>query len=122
MNNSFCHVELTTDNPAQAKEFYAKLFAWKIEDSPGPGTPYTFIKPGDGPNGGIMKKPNPHAPTAWLPYVLVASVDETVGKAMKLGGKILMEKTPIPDMGAFAVLANPTGGVLGVWEASAKSK
>jgi predicted enzyme related to lactoylglutathione lyase len=55
-----------------------------------------------------------------LAYVQVDSVDETVAQARKLGGRILMDKQPIPGMGAFAVLADPTGGVLGVYEASKK--
>jgi predicted enzyme related to lactoylglutathione lyase len=120
MSNPFVHIELTTDDPGKAKEFYGKLFSWKFEDAPMPGGTYTMIKPGEGPAGGLMQKPNPQMPTAWLAYVQVDSVDETVAQARKLGGKILMDKQPIPGKGAFAVLADPTGGVLGVYEASKK--
>src|SRR5262249_60099099 len=117
MNNAFCHIELSTDNPGKAKEFYGKLFSWKFEEMPMPGgDSYTMIRPGDGPGGGMMKKPNAQIPTAWLTYVMVESVEDTVATARKLGGKILMDKTPIPNMGAFAVLADPTGGTIGVYE------
>lgn len=34
MANPFVHVELNTTDPARAKEFYGKLFAWKLEDVP----------------------------------------------------------------------------------------
>jgi predicted enzyme related to lactoylglutathione lyase len=120
MNNPFCHIELTTDNPGKAKEFYGKLFSWKLEDMPMPGGTYTMVKPGEGPGGGIMKKPSPEAPTAWLTYVQVESVAATVEQAKKLGGKIVVDKQPIPDMGSFAVIADPTGGTFGVWEAAKK--
>jgi hypothetical protein len=120
MKNTFCHVELSTDDPAKAKAFYGKLFSWTFEDLPMPEGTYTMLKTGEDPGGGLMKKPNPKMPTAWLAYVMVDSVEETVSKARKLGGKIMMDKTPIPEMGAFAVLADPTGGVIGVFESSEK--
>jgi predicted enzyme related to lactoylglutathione lyase len=116
MSNPFCHIELATDDPTKAKEFYSKLFAWKFEDMKMPDGAYTMIKPGEGPGGGMMKKPHPEVPTAWLSYVLVESVADTVKKARSLGGKVLVDKTPSPDMGAFAVLADPTGGAIGVFE------
>lgn len=120
MANAFCHVELTTDDPKKAKEFYGKLFSWAFEDEPMPGGTYTMIKPGEGPGGGMMKKQSPQMATQWLPYILVESVADTVVQAKKLGGKVMMDKTPIPEMGAFAVIADPTGGVIGVWETTRK--
>ena len=30
---SFCWIELNTSDPARAKEFYQKLFDWKLEDA-----------------------------------------------------------------------------------------
>ena len=118
MNNSFVHVELATDNPGKSKEFYSQLFDWKFEDSPSPvpGGVYTHIKVPEGVGGGLMKKPMFEAPTMWLPYVLVKSVDETIKKAKQLGAKVIVEKMPIPNMGAFGIFVDPSGAALGVWE------
>ena len=33
--NPFCHVELNTTDLKKAKDFYGKLFDWKLEDIPG---------------------------------------------------------------------------------------
>jgi len=120
MANPFVHIELTTDNPGKAKEFYGALFSWGLEDQPMPQGTYTMVKAGDGPGGGIMAKPGPEVPTAWTPYVEVDSVDATVAKARKLGAKIIRDKTPIPQMGAFAILLDPTGGAIGIWETGKK--
>jgi uncharacterized protein len=120
MANPFVHIELTTDNLGKAKEFYGKLFSWNLEDMPMPDGTYTMIKAGEGPGGGMMAKPAPEVPTAWLPYVQVDSVEETVAKTKKLGGKVMKDKTPIPGMGAFAILLDPTGGAIGVWEMTKK--
>ena len=87
----------------KAKEFYGQLCSWKLEDMPMPTGTYTMVKAGDGPGGGMMTKPSPEVPTAWLPYVEVDSVDATVAKAKKLGAKVMRDKTPIEGMGAFAI-------------------
>jgi uncharacterized protein len=122
MSNPFCHVELHTETPSASKEFYAALFRWGYEDtkSPVPGGIYTHIKVGEGTGGGLMKKAMPEAPNAWLPYVLVDSVDETLAKARSLGAKIVVEKVTVPDMGGFAVFIDPAGAALGIWEAVRK--
>ncbi|SRR5258706_6398166 len=118
MPNPFVHVELGSDNPTKSKEFYSKLFNWKFEDAPSPvpGGVYTHIKVGDGVGGGLMKKAMPEAPNMWLPYVLVDSVDATIKKARQMGAKIVVEKMPIPEMGAFGIFVDPSGAPLGVWE------
>ena len=120
MANPFCHVELSTDDPKKAREFYGRLFDWKFEDSPSPvpGGVYTHIKVGEGTGGGMMQKAMAAAPNAWLAYVLVPSVDETMTKAKGLGAKVLLEKVVVPNMGAFAIFVDPTGAALGVWEVS----
>lgn len=121
MANPFIHVELATENTSRAKEFYGQLFSWKLEDMPmAGGEPYTTVKVGEGTGGGIMKKPIPEAPNMWLPYVLVDSVEGTVKKARQLGAKVIVDKTPIPEMGAFAVLSDPSGAAIGVFENAAK--
>lgn len=121
MKNEFCHIELTTDDVGKAKEFYGGLFSWKFEDVDMGGQTYTMINPGAGPGGGIMKKPMPDAPTAWVSYVMVEKVDATLKMAAKLGGKVIVPKTAIPNMGSFGIILDPTGGCLGVWETQAQA-
>jgi mutator protein MutT len=122
MVNGFVHTELSTDDPAAAKKFYKGLFDWKLEDvQMGPGMVYTTIKTGQ-PNvgGGIMKKMMAEAPTAWLAYVMVDDVTKSLAKAEKLGARVVVPKTPIPDMGAFGIFLDPTGAALGIYEAAPK--
>ena len=51
-------------------------------------------------------------------YVMVESVDEFSKKLQSLGGKIIVPKTPIPEMGAFAVGLDPEGNPVGLFETS----
>src|SRR5436309_15165777 len=46
MANPFIHVELSTQDPAKSKEFYTKLFDWKLEEVP--QCQYTLIGVGEG--------------------------------------------------------------------------
>jgi predicted enzyme related to lactoylglutathione lyase len=70
MANPFVHVELHTNDLARAKEFYGKLFAWKLQDMPMPGGgSYTMIDVGGGTGGGMMVNQAPGAPSHWMSYV-----------------------------------------------------
>ena len=115
MANPFCHVELNTTDVAKAKEFYGKLFDWKLEDMPGGN--YTMIGVGGGTGGGIMQNPIPGAPSFWLSYILVDDVKAATKKAASLGATIMKDATEIPDYGEFSVLADPTGAHFALWKA-----
>ena len=123
MAHEFCHVELLTGDVGKAKKFYKGLFGWDLEDlSIGNGQIYTAIKPGSGPGGGMMMKPEPQIPTGWFVYVNVKDLKKSVKKAAKLGAKVINPGQPVPGWGAFAVLVDPTGAVINLWEAKRKTK
>ena len=118
MANAFCHVELATDDPGKAKEFYAGLFNWGMNDMEMGENTYTMIEVGDedGAGGGIMAKPCEDAPTAWMAYVQVDDLDGAVEKTQSLGGSIVKAKTEIPNMGWLSVITDPQGAYLGLWQ------
>jgi predicted enzyme related to lactoylglutathione lyase len=78
---------------------------------------YTLWKrSGDTDVGGLMRKPDDSpGPAAWLTYLATGDVDATVDKAKKLGGSVFMEGMDIPEVGRFAVIADPTGAVVGLF-------
>lgn len=119
MANPFVHVELNTPDPQKAKEFYSKLFEWKLEEMPNPeGSPegaYTLVRVGDGTGGGIMKQVA-GGPLGWLPYVAVRDVRASTEKARSLGAHIMKDITEVPEMGWFSFIRDPTGAVLGLWQ------
>jgi uncharacterized protein len=118
MANPFVHVELMSTDVAKAKSFYGKLFDWSLEDMPmptGDGT-YTMIGVGEGTGGGLMKNPIPGAPSSWLAYVLVDDLKAATSKAKSLGAKVMKDETEIKGMGSFAIITDPTGAMLGLWQ------
>ena len=117
MANPFVHVELNTTDLAKARSFYASLFDWKLQDMDmGPMGTYTTVGVGEGTGGGMMKHPVPGAPSMWLPYVLVDDLAAATQKAKDLGATILQANVPVSDMGAFSIITDPTGAVLGLWQ------
>ncbi|HUC09353.1 MAG TPA: VOC family protein [Stellaceae bacterium] len=117
MANPFVHVELSTTDIDKAKSFYRSLFAWQLNDADiGGGMTYTLIHVGEGTGGGMMKHPVPGAPSAWLPYVQVDDLRAATDKAKSLGATIMRDVTPVMDEGAFSIIVDPTGAMLGLWE------
>jgi uncharacterized protein len=108
--------EIPADDVARAKTFYSKLFGWKIKKFPGP-MEYWHIDTGgsdDSPDGGMMKRQDPKQTIT--NYINVASVDKYMEKVQKLGGKVCMGKTAVPEMGFFAICLDPEHNAFAIWE------
>ncbi|HEX4348530.1 MAG TPA: VOC family protein [Vicinamibacterales bacterium] len=121
MANPFVHVELNTTDLGKAKEFYSKLFDWKLEDVPMPnGQNYTLIKVGEGTGGGMMKHPVPGAPSSWLAYVEVADIKAATEKARALGANVMQDVTEVMGMGSMSVIIDPTGAAIALWKPASK--
>jgi hypothetical protein len=65
-------------------------------------------------DGGMMKRQHPQQ--GIINYIDVPSVDQFAAKVQKLGGKVLMPKTAVPQMGYFAVCQDTENNVFGLWE------
>jgi predicted enzyme related to lactoylglutathione lyase len=118
MANPFVHVELHTNDLQRARDFYTRLFGWKLQDVPmsDNGT-YTMIDVGGGTGGGMMPNPAPGTPSHWLAYVGVDDIDASTRKARELGAKVVMDVTGIGEFGRMSVINDPSGATLAMWEA-----
>lgn len=108
--------ELMTTDLQKARGFYGELLGWTAEDTPMPTGTYTVFKKEGVPLAGMMAMP-PGAtgmPPAWMSYCSVKDVDKTLEVATKNGGQVIMPAMDAAEVGRFAVLSDPTGGVLGV--------
>jgi hypothetical protein len=118
---SFCWVELMTTDPDGAKRFYGELMGWQHHDDPiGPDAVYTMLLK-DGRNVGALyrlgaEQAKQGTPPHWGAYVSVASVDAVAGLVGGLGGRLLMEPFDVMAVGRMAVLQDPTGGILSLWQ------
>jgi hypothetical protein len=129
MPNPVSHFEIFGDDPTKLAGFYKGLFGWQIDKAP--GMDYWLIHtvatnaqgqptaPG-GINGGMIKRPMPDA-RAWLNYVSVESIDNTVKQAQGMGAQVMRPKSAVPTMGWFAILLDPEKNVFAIWQADPKA-
>jgi predicted enzyme related to lactoylglutathione lyase len=111
------HELMTTDVKA-AGAFYPKVTAWKTQ-AWDKDPSYTLWVSAKGPFGGVRTLPDAAraAGSHWLPYIGTPDVDATVQAAQRLGARVTMGATDIPDAGRFAVLADPQGAEFAVYGA-----
>lgn len=117
MANPFVHVELNSTDVEKSKDFYGKLFSWKLQDMQmDEGMTYTLINVGEGTGGGMMKQLMPGAPSSWLAYVLVDDIQAATRKARELGANVMKDSMRVKDMGWLSIIVDPTGAMLGLWQ------
>ncbi len=113
----FVWQELITPDVPKAKAFYQEIFNWTIKETPQePVGVYTMINVGEMGIGGMMSPPQ--APTMWLNYIGVDSVDDTVKKALDNGATAMMAGMDLPDVGRIAVLQDPQGATFGLYQSA----
>jgi predicted enzyme related to lactoylglutathione lyase len=107
--------ELASKDPEASVAFYAQIggFTSSKMETPGMGI-YHVLESGGQGRAGIMAQQMPQQPHAWLPYVQVASADQTADKARRLGAMIVVPPTQIPSVGRFAVLVDVQGAGTGI--------
>lgn len=112
---TFSRVELFTTDPDDAKRFYGELLGWQTD-----GASETASQGGKAV-AAITEQPDPQrsagVPPHWLSYVTVASADDSAARASELGGTVHAGPFDVGDAGRIAVVADPTGAMLGLWEA-----
>jgi uncharacterized protein len=114
----FVWYELLTTDVEGAKAFYGEVVGWKARKAPGP-MEYTMFYVGEDSVAGLMAQPEQvkksGAPPAWLGYIAMADVDQAAKQVVKLGGKQLMPPADIPNVGRFAVVADPQGAAFALF-------
>ena len=111
----FCWNELMTTDSATARDFYAKVTGWGTSIWDGGEMPYEMWMNGEMPVGGLMDLPSPEVPPCWLTYLSTPDLDATLAKVKANGGTV-MNQLAVPQVGRFAVIADPQGGVIAVLE------
>ncbi len=111
----FVWYELMTTDVAGAQDFYTRVVGWTAVDSGMPGMDYTIFKAGEAGVAGMMAQPEAvratGAPPGWLGYVYVDDIDAMTERLAAAGGTVHRPPTDIPEVGRFAVVADPHGAV-----------
>lgn len=119
MAGEIVHLELPSSDFARSAEFYDKLFGWKT-DGVQSGGHLLFELPG-GVQGSWIRDALAQAPGP-VPFVSVADVDKTLADAERHGGRVLVKRMQLASRGAFGLLADRDGNVIGVLAGKDKGK
>jgi predicted enzyme related to lactoylglutathione lyase len=114
---TFSWVELATSDAAAAKAFYTAVFGWSYEDNPVPDGPVYSMALRDGKRVAALYESTQEGPPHWNNYVTVDSVDAAAARAAELGANVVAAPFDVMDVGRMAVIADPTGASLCLWEA-----
>jgi uncharacterized protein len=121
-----CWVDTLQPDPDAAIAFYSGVFGWEFAgpgDMPGDPPGRYFVAQLRGRDvAGIGSLPpggQPMAPSFTM-HVRVDSADDAAAAARAAGGTILVEPFDAPPAGRMAVIADPTGAQVCVWEAGVR--
>lgn len=122
-----CFVDTLTADLDAAKGFYGEIFGWEFAGpGPMPGDPpgEYFVAQVQGDDvagvGSLPAQSDVAIPPAWNTHVAVDSAEEAVARATAAGGSVLVAPFDAPPAGRLAVIADPGGAVLTLWQAGGR--
>jgi len=107
-----------TSDVEGARRFYSELFGWEAgEPSSEFGGYFMFLRNGV-PVAGAMD-PGSAMPAAnvWETYLATDDLDKTVAMAEAAGAQVVAPAMPIADLGIQGIFTDPTGALIGAWQA-----
>ncbi|QTH23595.1 VOC family protein [Rhizorhabdus wittichii] len=120
MASKFFWYELMTDDRAAAEAFYKEVIGWTLSPYGPAEDPYVIVEAGGRGVGGIMAIPKEACDQGmkpcWAGYVHVGDIDAAVAKVRAGGGKVYREPQMIPNIGRFAVCADPQGAMFNLMQ------
>jgi predicted enzyme related to lactoylglutathione lyase len=115
-----CWVDIFSSDPDRTRTFYSELFGWKAEEPNAEfGGYWMFFKDGVQIAGGMRNDGASGAPDGWSVYLATEDAATTVDQAAARGAQVIVPVMPIADMGAMAVISDPGGAVIGMWQPGA---
>ncbi len=121
------HFEIHASDPEALVSFYSNLFGWTITKWEGP-MDYWLISTGPpadrGIDGGLVKRHGGNAAdgqpvNAFVCTIGVDSVQESLDKALALGGLVAVPIMPVPGVGQLCYAKDPDGNIFGMLQPDA---
>jgi hypothetical protein len=120
VTKTIVHFEIPAKDPETLSKFYSDVFGWKFEKAPMAEMDYWMISTGPRGKsvpGGMYRKTQPDE----LPrnYIGVKKIDQHIEAFKNAGGRELVGKREVPDMGLAFIGADPEGNLIALFEAKA---
>jgi uncharacterized protein len=117
------HFEIPAADVNSLSKFYKDVFGWRFDKTQMPDMEYWMIATGPrgkSVGGGMYKKNSPQdAPRI---FIQVEKIDSVIAAFKRAGGKEVMGKQKVPNVGFTFIGMDPEGNVIGLHEASRKTR
>ena len=110
------HIELPADDPERAKRFYSAVAGWEFSEMP-EFPDYFLFRTEEGHGGGLGLR-NKTTGSVLRIYIDVPQLEPAVEAAKANGGTVTVEPSDVPGQGRYAVVIDPEGSEVGLWETS----
>lgn len=112
-----CWVDLMTSDTERARSFYAEVLGWEPgEADASHGGYFMFFSNGVPVAGAMPAAPGADRGAAWTVYLCSHDIAKTLELAGANGGSVAMAPMQIDDIGTMALLVDPGGAAVGVWQ------
>jgi predicted enzyme related to lactoylglutathione lyase len=112
-----CWADLWTSDVAGSRAFYSEVFGWEAQEpSPEFGGYFMFTRDGVPVAGAMGDMGDMPATNTWKVYLNTDDLSKALQVATDEGAQILGPAMPIADLGIQAVLTDPSGANVGLWE------
>lgn len=115
---SWVWAELWTDDPAGAAAFYASTIGLEYGQLNREGGAYDVLMSKGVARAGMVTIPDEYenVKPGWAPYVAVADLTAALKEVERLGGTLVFSTSEHPAEGAVALIKDPTGAVLFLYQ------
>jgi hypothetical protein len=113
---ALCWIDLMTSETERSRKFYCQLFGWSAEQPAEEfGGYFNFTKDGVRVAGCMVSRSE--VPDLWSVYLATDDARKAVEAASGRGGQVLVAAMDVGDLGTMAVVSDPGGAAIGVWQA-----
>ncbi|WP_025155496.1 VOC family protein [Leifsonia aquatica] len=111
-----CWVDLASSDVTRARDFYTALFGWTVDEAGEEYGGYVTMRKDGRMVAGIGPAMSEGQQDAWLTHLLVEDAETAERDAVTAGAQTLATTMEVGVEGRLAVIADPGGAVVGLWE------
>ncbi len=113
-------MDITVPDADGLKDFYEQVVGWKTMDIPmGDYADYAMLSPkDDAARSGVChaRGANANMPPAWIMYINVANLDESIAKVIAGGGEVVNGPRNMGEKARYCIIKDPAGAFCGLFD------
>lgn len=110
-------MDLVSTDLALSAGFYDQVFSWRLS-TPGDhhAGNYQMLSVDDAYLAGIEEITSAKGPARWTVFIITSAMADLISRVTRNGGAVTFEPEAIAELGIVAMITDPLGATLGVWQ------